>query len=182
MSKETLTPSIFDSRVYGKKLKLNENNKSLITKALSLIWIKTSKRLSHVCLKEKKLWNLSLDSPVENKVKKIDLITKSKNISSKVAGRPISLPELAMISKLFKPEYGLCQNNTPITTDWKIMAKTYNFMAISYNLPTLLQVLWHASDATLISKNIKGYVDIIVNTFALRWRPKSWKIMIKNYC
>jgi hypothetical protein len=33
--------SIFNSRVHGKKIELNENDKSLISKALSLIWIKT---------------------------------------------------------------------------------------------------------------------------------------------
>jgi len=83
MSKETYTPSsIFNSRVRGKKLEFNENDKSSITKALSLIWIKTNKMVNSCLFERNKVTlsckgsriyfdlveDLSLDNPVENTV------------------------------------------------------------------------------------------------------------------
>ena len=53
MSNEAPTPSsIFNSRVRGKILEFNENDKSLISEALSLIWIKSNKKVDS-CLFEK---------------------------------------------------------------------------------------------------------------------------------
>ena len=46
MSNEASTPSsVFNSRVRGKKIEFNEKDKSLVLKALSLIWAKTNKQV-----------------------------------------------------------------------------------------------------------------------------------------
>ena len=84
MSKEAyISSSIFNSRVRGKKFELNENDKSLITEALSLIWIKTNKNVASCqfeknkvmlsCIKGGHIYfdlvgDLSLENPVESKV------------------------------------------------------------------------------------------------------------------
>ena len=52
MSKEVPTPtSVFNSRVRN-KMEFSENDKSLISKALSIIWMKTDKRVES-CLFER---------------------------------------------------------------------------------------------------------------------------------
>ena len=46
MSNEASTPSsVFNSRIRGKKIEFNEKDKSLVLKALSLIWAKTNKQV-----------------------------------------------------------------------------------------------------------------------------------------
>ena len=56
MSKEAHMPSsVFNSRVRRKKIEFNDNDKSLVLKALSLIWAKRINRLKHARLKEIKL-------------------------------------------------------------------------------------------------------------------------------
>ena len=83
MSKAFTPSSVFNSRVRGKKLELNENDQSLIAKALSLIWLKTSKKVESCLFERNKVMvscnrsgrmyfdldeELSSDSPIENKV------------------------------------------------------------------------------------------------------------------
>lgn len=53
MSKEALTPSsIFNSRIRGKIIELDEHDQSLISEALSIIWTKTHKKVES-CLFER---------------------------------------------------------------------------------------------------------------------------------
>ena len=56
MSNEASTPSsVFNSRVRGKKIEFNEKDKSLVLKALSLIWAKTSKQVKSCSFERNKV-------------------------------------------------------------------------------------------------------------------------------